>query len=276
MAAFARYGITEFAASFSNAGGFGTIMALNYELKHFKKELQKMRELTDKPFGVNITVDRPRGGLFNAEANKEDYLNYLEVAINAGVNVFTTSAYQALFIAERIHEAGCYWFPKCPLMRHAISAEEAGADAITLMGMESAGFKNPYQHSTMVNLTMGKRILKVPLIAAGGIGDARGLLGALAMGADAVCLGTAILTTKESPLSIERKLMRLDTDIFTEDYHRRLYHRTLSGTSVPSPSIGFQKKIVPLKDLIESLMNNAEIILKSFGFTKEKFTTITS
>lgn len=273
MAAFARYGITEFAASFSNAGGFGTIMALNYELKEFKDELKKMKELTDKPFGVNITVDRPRGGLFDAEASKEDYLNYLEVAINAGVNVFSTSAYQALFIAERIHEAGCYWFPKCPLMRHAISAEEAGADAITLMGMESAGFKNPYQHSTMVNLTMGRRILKVPLIAAGGIGDARGFLGALAMGADAVCLGTAILTTKESPLSIERKIMRLETDIFTEDYHRRLYHRNLSGTSVPSPSIGFQHKIVPLKDLIERIVNNAENLLKSFGFTKEEFTT---
>ena len=268
MAAFARYGITEFAASFSNAGGFGIITALNYDLNEFKKELKKMQDLTDKPFGVNITI--------NTEGNKEVYLNYLEIAINAGVKIFTTSAYQATFIGERIHEAGCYWFPKCPLIRHAISVENAGADAITLMGMESAGYKNPFQHTTLVNLTMGKRLLKVPLIAAGGIGNARGLLGALAMGADAVCLGTAILTTEESPMSIERKEERINTDIFTEDYHRRLYHRRLGGTSVPSPTVGFQNKIMPLRIMIENIMNEADNILKSWGFTHNEFNIISS
>ncbi len=268
MAAFARYGITEFAASFSNAGGFGIITALNYDLNEFKKELKKMQDLTDKPFGVNITI--------NTDGNKEVYLNYLEIAINAGVKIFTTSAYQAIFIGERIHEAGCYWFPKCPLIRHAISVENAGADAITLMGMESAGYKNPFQHTTLVNLTMGKRLLKVPLIAAGGIGNARGLLGALAMGADAVCLGTAILTTEESPMSIERKEERINTDIFTEDYHRRLYHRRLGGTSVPSPTVGFQNKIMPLRIMIENIMNEADNILKSWGFTHNEFNIISS
>jgi len=263
MAAFARYGTVEFAASFSNAGGFGVITSMNYEIREFKDKLKKMEELTDKPFGVNITI--------NPDGDKQAYLDYLEMAINAGVNIFTTSAYQALFLGERIHDAGCYWFPKCPLMKHAISVEEAGADAITLMGIESAGYKNPFQHSTLVNLTMGRRILKTPLIAAGGIGDARGFLGALAMGADAVCIGTAILTTKESPFSIERKRQNLNIDIFTEDYHRRLYHRTLRGTSVPSPSIGFLNNIMPLKDLIENIMNEAEYILKSWGFTKEEF-----
>ncbi|MFX0080936.1 MAG: nitronate monooxygenase [Candidatus Hodarchaeota archaeon] len=266
MAAFAGYGIAEFAAAYSNAGGLGIITALSYELKDFKNKLNKMQDLTNNPFGVNITVDE--------DGDKETYLKYLEVAINAGVNIFTTSAYQAIYIGKRIHEAGCYWFPKCPLMRHAISAEKAGADAITLMGMESAGFKNPYQQTTLVNLTTGRSLLKTPLIAAGGIGDARGFLGALAMGADAVCLGTAILTTEESPLSVEIKIDRINTDIFTEDYHRRLYHRTLRGTSVPSPSISFQKKIIPLRDFIENIMNEAEIILKSWGFEKEEFNTL--
>lgn len=266
MAAFARHGIIEFAAAYSNAGGLGITTALTYELKDFKNALKKLQDLTDKPFGVNITV--------NEEGDKETYLKYLEVAINAGVNIFTTSAYQAIYLGKRIHEAGCYWFPKVPLMRHAISAQEAGADAITLMGLESAGYKNPFQHTTLVNLTMGRSLLKTPLIAAGGIGDARGLLGALAMGADAVCLGTAILTTEESPLSVERKVNRINTDIFTEDYHQRLYHRTLRGTSVPSPTIGFQNKIIPLSDLIENIMNKAENILKSWGFDKEEFNTL--
>ena len=268
MAAFARYGITEFAASFSNAGGFGIITALNYDLNEFKKELKKMQDLTDKPFGVNITI--------NTDGNKEVYLNYLEIAINAGIKIFTTSAYQAIFIGERIHEVGCYWFPKCPLIRHAISVENAGADAITLMGMESAGYKNPFQHTTLVNLTMGRKLLKIPLIAAGGIGNARGFLGALAMGADAVCLGTAILTTEESPMSIERKEERINTDIFTEDYHRSLYHRGLGGTSVPSPAVGFQNKIIPLRIMIDNIINEAENILKSWGFNEEEFSTLDS
>jgi nitronate monooxygenase len=273
MAAFWRYGITEFAASFSNAGGFGTITALNYGLTDFKSELQKMKQLTDKPFGVNITVGRPRGKM-DADAKKKEYLRYIEIAINAGVEIFATSSYQALYIGEKVHETGCYWFPKVPLIRHALSAERAGADAITLMGMESSGDKNPFQHSTLVNLTMGRRLLKVPLIAAGGIGDGRGFLGALTMGADAVCLGTAILTTKESPFSQEKKEKWVNTDIFTEEYHKKLYNLRMGGTGVPSPAIGFQNGIISIKDLINGIIDNAENVLKSFGFSKEEFSTI--
>ncbi len=273
MAAFWRHGITEFAAAFSNAGGFGTIAALNYDTKNFKNELQKMKELTDKPFGVNLTIDRPRGRT-DADVKKEEYLKYIEIAIDAGVEIFTTSSYQALYIGKRVHEAGCYWFPKVPLLRHAISVEKAGADAITLMGMESSGYKNPYQHSTLVNLTVGRKVLKVPLIAAGGIGDARGILGALAMGAEAICLGTAILVTKESPLSNDKKESWLKTDIFSEDYHKRLYHLKLGGTSVPSPAVGYNNKIIPLKDLIDNIMGNAERILESLGIPNGEFNTI--
>ncbi len=271
MAAFAGLGKTKFAASFSNAGGLGIITALNYEINSFKKELDKMHELTDKPFGVNLTVVPPGVQFGDAIITNDDYLKYLEVAIDKGVNIFTTSAYQATFLGERIREAGCYWFHKCALMRHAISAEKAGANAITLIGMEAAGFKNPYQHTTLVNLTMAKKLLTIPVIAAGGIGNARGFLGVLAMGAEAVCLGTAILTTIESPLSVEMKENWMNTDIFSEEYHRRLYHLTLGPTRVPSSAIGFQKEIVPLKAFIEKLMNEVEEILKSWGFTKKEF-----
>jgi nitronate monooxygenase len=267
MAAFARYGRIEFAAAYSNAGGLGITTAMSYEISDFKNALKKMNDLTTFPYGVNITV--------NPDGDKAVYLKYLEVAINAGVSIYTTSAYQAPYIGERIHEAGCLWFPKCPLMRHAISAQEAGADAITLMGMESAGNKNPFQHTTLINLTMGRRLLKVPMIAAGGLGDARGFLGALAMGADAVCLGSAILITEESPFLRERKEERINTDIFTEDYHRNLYHRRYGGTRVPSPSVGFQSKIIPLRNMIENIMNESELILRSWGFDKEEFSTIT-
>ncbi|MFX0022317.1 MAG: NAD(P)H-dependent flavin oxidoreductase [Candidatus Hermodarchaeota archaeon] len=271
MAAFAGLGKTEFAASFSNSGGLGIITALNYGINRFKKELDKMCTLTHKPFGVNLTVVPPGIRFSNPNITNEDYLNYLEIAINKGVSIFTTSAYEAKFLGSRIKEAGCSWFHKCALIRHAISAEKAGANAITLIGMEAAGFKNPLQHTTFVNLTMGKKLLSIPIIAAGGIGDARGFLGALALGAEAVCLGTSILMTEESPVPIEIKNEWLNMDIFSEAYHKMLYHLTLGPTRVPSSAVGFQKDILPLHVFIENLMNEAEGILKSWGFTNEEF-----
>lgn len=275
MAAFARFSSTKFAAAFSNAGGLGILTALNYEIKSFKDEIQKMQSLTSNPFGVNITVIPPRGDPLKMESMKqEDYLKYVETALDEGVNIFTSSAYQAPFVGKRVHEAGAKWFHKCSLIRHALSAERVGADAITLIGLEAAGFKNPFMHTTSVNLTTAKQLLKVPIIAAGGIGDARGFLGAMTMGAEAVCLGSAILTTEESPLTTFMKEDWINTDILTQEYHRALYHMTLQPTQVPSPGVAFQKEVRPMKDLIEDIMLNAEKHLKSYGFTSNEFNTL--
>ena len=276
MGAFAGLGRTEFAASFSNAGGLGIITGLNYKIGNFKSELIKMKELTDKPFGVNLTVLPPGVKAFNPLSNvsKEDYLKYLEIAIDEGIKVFTTSAYQATHLGERIKEAGCFWFHKCSLLRHAISAERAGASAVTLIGMEASGFKNPFQHTTLINITLAKRLLKIPLIAAGGIGDARGFLGALGMGAEGVCLGSAILTTKESPASQESKERWLETNVLSEDYHKQLYHRELKGTRVLSAAIAHQKKSFSIQELIDTIMSEAAEILTSWGFKEDQFTIL--
>ncbi|MHA1472498.1 MAG: NAD(P)H-dependent flavin oxidoreductase [Promethearchaeota archaeon] len=276
MAAFAGLGRTEFAASFSNAGGLGIITGLNYKIGNFKSELIKMKELTDKPFGVNLTVLPPGVKAFDPLSNvsKEDYLKYLEIAIDEGIKVFTTSAYQATHLGERIKEAGCFWFHKCSLLRHAISAERAGASAVTLIGMEASGFKNPFQHTTLINITLGKRLLKIPIIAAGGIGDARGFLGALGMGAEGVCLGSAILTAKESPASQESKERWLETNVLSEDYHKQLYHRELKGTRVLSAAIAHQKKSFSVQELIDQIMSEAAEILISWGFKEDQFTIL--
>jgi NAD(P)H-dependent flavin oxidoreductase YrpB (nitropropane dioxygenase family) len=271
MAAFARLSSVEFASAFSNSGGLGMITAMNYDLQDFKSELIRMQTLTDKPFGINFTVVPPGVSGIHDEISQEDYLNYVEIAIDQGINIITTSAFQANFIGKRVQEAGCHWFHKCALIRHALSAEKAGAEAITIIGMEAAGFKNPYQHTTLLNLTYAKKLLKIPLIAAGGIGDARGILGALAMGAEAVCLGTAILTTKESPMHQSIKEQWLQTDILNEQYYKALYHFSLKGTRVPSPAIAFQKEILPLREYIENMMDEAELILKSWKLNEQEF-----
>ena len=271
MAAFARVSSVKFASAFSNSGGLGIITAMNYSLQDFKSELIRMHTLTDKPFGINITIVPPGVSGIHDKISQEDYLKYVEIAIDQGINIITTSAFQANFIGKRVQEAGCHWFHKCALIRHALTAEKAGAEAITIIGMEAAGFKNPYQHTTLMNLTVAKKLLKLPIIAAGGIGEARGLVGTLAMGADAICLGTAILSTDESPLNPLIKEHWLHTDILNENYHKALYHFSLKGTRVPSPAIAFQKEIIPLKEFIENMMNEAELIVKSWKIAEQEF-----
>ncbi|MFX1393127.1 MAG: NAD(P)H-dependent flavin oxidoreductase [Promethearchaeota archaeon] len=272
MGAFAILGRAEFASAFSNAGGLGIITALNFHnADEFQQEIEKMKHLTDKPFGVNFTITPPylleeRGGKGWTE---ELYMDFVDIAIDAGVKVFTTSAYRAPKLGEKIKIADCYRFHKCTTIKHALAAEKTGANAITLVGLEGTGFKNPNQNTTLVNMTMGKKMLKIPIIAAGGIGDARGFLAAMAMGADAVCFGSAILATNESPASNRWKNKILNQDIFEETYYKKIFHLQLKDSPIGSMAIGHCKKIISLKDFIGNIINQAEEIIKK-GLINEK------
>jgi NAD(P)H-dependent flavin oxidoreductase YrpB (nitropropane dioxygenase family) len=276
MGAFGGWGISNFASAFSNAGGLGIIAALNFpNLEDFKKDLQNMKILTNKPFGINLSLPyHPLKDPNEKNNAKKRYLDYLEVAISQGVNIFTTSGFKAKFIGDRIHRTGGYWLHKCVLVKHAISAEKDGADAVTLVGLEGTGFKNPMSNTTLVNITIARKLLKIPIIAAGGIGDARGFLATLAMGAEAVCFGTALMLTEECPVSLNIKEKWLNINIFEEDFYKKIYHFNLKNFMAPSTAIGHRKKIVPIKSLIDEIMSGAEEILKSWGFRNEEFSTI--
>ena len=276
MGAFGGWGKSEFASSFSNAGGLGIIAALNFpNLDDFKNDLQNMKNLTDKPFGVNLSLPHHTLNDTNEDKKtKKKYLEYVEVALNENIKIFTTSGFKAKFLGDRIHQAGGYWFHKCVLVKHAISAEKDGADAVTLVGLEGTGFKNPFSNTTLVNITMAKKLLKIPIIAAGGIGDARGYLSALAMGADAVCFGTALMMTKECPVALNIKKKWLNMDIFDEHFYNRIFHYNVKNFMSPSMALGHRKEIVPVKAFIEEIINGAEKILKLWGFKKEKFSTL--
>lgn len=275
MGAFAVIGRAEFASAFSNAGGLGIITALNYpKIEDFRTELENMLLLTDKPFGINFTITPPYLLEKRSGRTQESYFDFLKLAIDMGIKVFTTSAYKASKLGTRIKEAGCYWFHKCATMKHAIATEKAGADAVTLVGLEGTGFKNPVQNTTLVNITMARRLLSLPIIAAGGIGDARGFLGALAMGADAVCLGSSIIATTESLASKNWKDQILNQDIFDEKYYKKIFHLELKDSPIASMAIGHIEEILPLKTFIDRLINTSEQILKSWGFRSSKFSTL--
>ena len=275
MGAFAVIGSADFASAFSNAGGLGIITAINYpKIEDFRAELEHMLLLTDKPFGINFTITPPYLLKKRRGRTQESYLDYLNLAIDMGVKVFTTSAYRAPKLGTRIKEADCYWFHKCVTIKHAKAAERAGADAITLVGLEGTGFKNPIQNTTLVNITMTRKLLSLPIIAAGGIGDARGFLGAMAMGADAVCLGSSIIATTESPASKNWKEQILNQDIFDEKYYKKIFHLELKDSPIASMAIGHIEEILPLKTFIDNIINESVQILKSWGYMGAAFNTL--
>ncbi len=275
MGAFAVIGTAEFASAFSNADGLGIITAINYpDIESFQNELENMMKLTDKPFGVNFTIRSPFLLKSRVGRIEESYYDFLNLAIDMGIKIFTTSAYQAPELGKRIKDAGGYWFHKCATMKHAIAAQKRGADVVTIVGLEGTGFKSPYQNTTLVNVTMARRLLNLPIIAAGGIGDARGFLGALAMGADAVCLGSSIMATSESPASKNWKEQILHQDIFDEKYHKKIFHLELKDSPIGSMAIGHIDKTQPIKEFIGNLINESEQILKSWGYNSTVFSTI--
>jgi glutamate synthase domain-containing protein 2 len=123
-------------------------------------------------------------------------------------------------------------------------------------------------------MTMAKKVIKIPIIAAGGIGDARGFLGALAMGADGICLGTALMATEECPVPKRVKEGWINTDIYTEEFHHKIYTYNTKNFMAPSTAIAHRKEVITIKELIDEIINQSENIIKSWGFNNTEFSTI--
>jgi nitronate monooxygenase len=155
-----------------------------------RDDIRRCRDATDKPFSVNITV----GMCPHID-------EMLEVCLEEGIEVIETAVFSADQYGKRIKEAGRKWVHKTATLKHALHAQKAGADAIILVGLEGIGFKNIQQLPTMTTIAWAAKHITVPIIAAGGIGDARTFLGALALGAEGVMMGTAFMATKECPIS---------------------------------------------------------------------------
>jgi NAD(P)H-dependent flavin oxidoreductase YrpB (nitropropane dioxygenase family) len=172
-----------------------------------REDIRKARSITDKPFGVNLSI-----GLCPSLDEMR------EVAIGERVPVIFTAAYRAEEHGRRIKEAGLKWVHKVVTVKHAVAAERHGADAVVIVGLEGTAFKNISQLPTLTSVTTAARLMKVPIIAAGGIGDARGLL---AMGAEGVYMGTRFLATKECPVSARYKQKLVDAQPWDAEFRER-------------------------------------------------------
>jgi len=179
---------SQLASAVSNAGGMGIIETSSGELDAIRAEIRRMRELTDKPFGVNIA---------QAFVRDPDIVRFV---IDEGVRFVTTSAGDPTKHTASLKAAGLTVFHVVPTLRGALKAVEAGIDGLVVEGGEGGGFKNPRDVSSMVLLPLVRAKVKVPIIAAGGMLDGATMAAAFALGAEGIQLGTRMVSAAESPV----------------------------------------------------------------------------
>jgi nitronate monooxygenase len=184
----------DFVAAISNAGGLGVIASCMYKTREeFATALDRIRKLTDKPFGVNIN--------FFPTMRPMDNNEYIDVLIEKGVKIVETSGHSAPEeICNRFKEAGLVWIHKCVGVRYALKAESLGADIITVVGQENGGATGKLDIGTLVLVPRVVESVKVPVIGGGGVSTGEAFLAVLALGAQAVIIGTRLLMTKEAPI----------------------------------------------------------------------------
>lgn len=179
---------SQLASAVSRAGALGIIETSSGELDAVRKEISAMREITDRPFGVNIAQ------LFVRDPSIVDFV------VAQGVRFVTTSAGDPRQYTDKLKAAGLTVFHVVPTLSAALKAVDAGVDGLVVEGGEGGGFKNPRDVSTMVLLPLVASKVDVPIIAAGGICDGQSMAAAFALGADGVQLGTRMVSAAESPV----------------------------------------------------------------------------
>ncbi len=186
-------GRAEMAAAVSNAGGFGILTALTQPTPDdLAREIARCREMTDQPFGVNVT-------LFPS-ASTPPYGEYMQAAADGGVKVVETAGRSPKELMPIAKDAGIKIIHKCTSVRHALSAERAGVDAISIDGFEAAGHPGEDDVGGLVLFAAAAEAVKIPLIASGGIGDGATMAAAFVLGAEGVNMGTRFCVTQEAPI----------------------------------------------------------------------------
>ena len=186
-------GLAELAAAVSNAGGLGVITALTLPTPdELAREIGRCREMTDKPFGVNLT--------FLPAMVAPDYPGYVRALIEGGVRIVETAGRNPEAVMPALKEAGVKVIHKCTSVRHALKAQRIGCDAVSVDGFECGGHPGEDDIPNMILLPRAADELEVPFVASGGMADGRSLVAALALGADGINMGTRFIATQEAPV----------------------------------------------------------------------------
>ncbi len=187
-------GVAELASAVSNAGGLGILTGLTQpNAGALAAEIERCRSMTDKPFGVNLTVF--------PTINAPDYKAYAQAIIDSGIKIVETAGTPAVReLWEMMKPHGILILHKCTAVRHALSSERAGVDIISIDGFECAGHPGEDDIPGLILIPAAADQIKIPLLASGGFGDGRGLAAALALGADGINMGTRFTATVEAPI----------------------------------------------------------------------------
>ena len=185
-------GLAELAAAVSNAGGLGIITGLTLKTPaDLAKEIARCRQMTDKPFGVNLT--------FLPTLIPKDYGSLIDVIVNEGIAIVETAGRNPEPYLEHIKKGGAKVVHKCTSVRFAKKAESIGCDYVSIDGCECAGHPGEEDITSLILIPRTVDAIKIPVIASGGFADARGLVAALALGAEAMNMGTRFVATQEAP-----------------------------------------------------------------------------
>jgi len=199
-------GTAEMASAVSNAGGLGILTGLTQPTPDaLRGEIERCRAMTSKPFGVNMTVF--------PTINSPDYKAYAQAIIDGGVKIVETAGTPAVReIWEQLKPHGIRILHKCTAVRHALSAERAGCDVISIDGFECAGHPGEDDVPGLILIPAAADKVKIPMLASGGFGDGRGLVAALALGADGINMGTRFCATVEAPIHDNVKQAYIEND----------------------------------------------------------------
>ena len=186
-------GFAELAAAVSNAGGLGIITGLTQRTPELlANEIRRCRDMTDKPFGVNLT--------FLPVLTAPDYPGYIKAIIDGGIKVVETAGNNPQKWLPALHEAGIKVIHKCTSVRHSLKAEAIGCDAVSVDGFECGGHPGEDDIPNFILLPRAAEALKIPFVASGGMADGRSLVAALSLGAEGMNMGTRFIATREAPV----------------------------------------------------------------------------
>ena len=237
-------GTAELVSAVANAGALGFLTGLTQPTPEaLAKEIPRTREMTDKPFGVNLTI--------LPSINPPPYAEYRAAIIESGIKVVETAGYKPQEHIDHFKAHGVKIIHKCTAVRHALSAERMGVDAISIDGFECAGHPGEDDIPGLILIPAAADKLSVPILASGGFGDARGLVAALALGADGVNMGTRFCATKEAPIHDAFKQAMVENDERATDIIFRTYRNSarVAKNAISQQVIAAEKEGRPFEDV---------------------------